>query len=270
GGHGDLDLRLVVVILAVAELEQAPLGEGLDVGVGGAHIHAKEVRLEAVNPDGVLVDLALAVLPGTVPSQTVEDVGQAVILEVERANGFAQAGPQGVPVGFGPGLKAAEAVVPLGGEEGEPDASNLSEGQLALPAVSGGKVAIEDLVHLQALQQGQQNGDVVHPFHALDVRGFSVHPLFGMPRPVSENPSFLSRTAGILMEDDAAGRHLGDPALGGGAAVPGHLGEPQVAVGAADNGPGAPVGGRELVDVAVGSDAADLAAAVTGDDVIFA
>ena len=42
-------------------------------------------------------------------------------------------------------------MVPLGSEEGEPDAGNLSEGQLALPAVAGEEVVIKDLGHVQAL-----------------------------------------------------------------------------------------------------------------------
>jgi len=44
-----------------------------------------------------------------------------------------------------------EAVVALGSDEGDPDASDLSKGQRALPAVPSGEVAIKDLGHLQAL-----------------------------------------------------------------------------------------------------------------------
>jgi hypothetical protein len=45
----------------------------------------------------------------------------------------------------------AEAVVALGGDEGEPDTGDLAEGQLALPAVAGGEVAVEDVRHVHTL-----------------------------------------------------------------------------------------------------------------------
>jgi hypothetical protein len=36
-------------------------------------------------------------------------------------------------------------MVALGSDKGEPDGGDLTEGQLALPAVPGGEVAVEDL-----------------------------------------------------------------------------------------------------------------------------
>jgi len=38
------------------------------------------------------------------------------------------------------------------------------------------------------LQGGQQNGDVVHPFHAMHVRRFGTHALLAMPLPLSGKP----------------------------------------------------------------------------------
>lgn len=54
-------------------------------------------------------------------------------------------------VAFDPGLHLVEAVVALGSDEGDPDAGDLPEGQLAFPTVPGRKVAIEDLGYLQTL-----------------------------------------------------------------------------------------------------------------------
>jgi hypothetical protein len=135
----------------VTELEVTQLGENLDVGVGGGRIDAKELGVEVVNTNVVLVEVHLGCLPGIVPSEMVENVGKAIVLEVERTNGFAQTGSEGVEVVLRPELKLAEAVVALGSNEGDPDAGDFPEAQLALPAVSGGVVAIEDLGHLQAL-----------------------------------------------------------------------------------------------------------------------
>jgi hypothetical protein len=135
----------------VAELEEAELGEDLDVGVGGGRIDAKEVRVQVVNADGVAVEIGLGVLPGVVKGEAVKDVGQAVVLEVEGSNGLAQAGLEGVEVSLCPGLKLGQSMVALGGDEGNPDTGDFAEGQLTLPAVPGGEVAVEDLGHLQAL-----------------------------------------------------------------------------------------------------------------------
>jgi len=103
-GNGDLDLGLIVAIFTMTELEQAQFGECFDVGVGGRGIDAKEVRIEVVNTNGVLIEFRLAVLPRIVPSEVVEHVGKAVVLEVEGANGFAQTGLEEVEVGLCPKL----------------------------------------------------------------------------------------------------------------------------------------------------------------------
>lgn len=151
GRHGDLDLRLIVAIFAMTELEQTPLGENLDVGIGGGGVDANEVCGQVVDADGVLVEILLNVLPTTVQGEVIEHIGESVVLKVEGTNGFAQTGLQGVEVGFHPRLHLGKTVVALGGDKGEPDAGDLPERQLALPAVSGKEVTIKDLVHLQPL-----------------------------------------------------------------------------------------------------------------------
>src|SRR5207253_1332762 len=110
---GDLDLRQVIAIFAVAELDEPPFVENLGVAVGGAGIDAKKARIEVVNADGVLVEVGLGVMPGTRHREPVEHVGKAIVLEVKGANGLAQAGLQGVEVGCNPGLNLVEAMVTL-------------------------------------------------------------------------------------------------------------------------------------------------------------
>ena len=193
GGQGDLDLRQVVAILAVAELDVTQVVLNLDIGVGGAGIDAKEVGLEIVYADDVLVEVHLEVLPDQVlvvfvQGEAVEDVGQAVILEVQGADGFAQSGLESVPVGLRPGLKAVEAVVALGNDVADPHAGDLAEGQLALPEVPGRVVAVEVLGHFQQMQRGQQHRDVVHSFDSMHLRVFGVHPLILSPFPLCRKP----------------------------------------------------------------------------------
>src|SRR5947209_6337498 len=50
-------------------------------------------------------------------------------------------------------------MIALGNDEGNPAAGDVSQGQLALPAVAGGEVAVEDLGYLELVaESGQQNG----------------------------------------------------------------------------------------------------------------
>ena len=84
-----------------------------------------------------------------------------------------------------PGLNFVEAVVALRGDVAEPDAGDLAEGQRALPAMPGGEVAVEDLGQLKALQRGQQDGEVVHPFHTMHLRGCGTHTPFAIALPLS-------------------------------------------------------------------------------------
>lgn len=151
GGHGDLDLRQISAIFAMPELDVPSCGENIRVSVNGGGIDAKKGRIELVNSNGVLVEGRFTILPVAVQRELVEHVSKAVILEIERTNGFAQANLEGVQVGLGPGLKLGQSVIALGSEEGDPNAGNLSESQLALPAVPRRVVAIEDLGHVQAL-----------------------------------------------------------------------------------------------------------------------
>jgi hypothetical protein len=78
---------------------------------------------------------------------------------------------------FDPGEEVVEAVVALAGEEDEPGTDDLAEGEVSLPEVVRREVAVEKLGHLQALQGGEQNGDIVDPFDAEHTSRCSVHGL---------------------------------------------------------------------------------------------
>jgi hypothetical protein len=102
-------------------------------------------------------------------------------------------------VRFDPGEEVVEAVVALAGEEDEPDTDDLAEGELPLPEMVRREVAIEKLGHLQALQGGEQNGEIVHLFDAEHPRRCSVHGLSYRPlSPFREVPlSFSEREVTI-------------------------------------------------------------------------
>ena len=79
-------------------------------------------------------------------------------------------------------------MVALGSKEGEPDASDLAEGQLPLPAVPGGEVAVEVLGEVHSGHGREKDGEVIDPFHAMDWLGFAVHTLILDPFLFPENP----------------------------------------------------------------------------------
>jgi hypothetical protein len=177
GRRGDLQLGQVVAVLAVAELQQAVLREDLGIRGRRGGVDAEQGRGEVVDADGVAIEVGLEGLPGRGLSQGVEDVGEAVVMEVQRPQGFPQAGLKGQHVLFDPGQEVVEAVVTLAGEEDEPDTDDLAEGELPLPEMVRREVAVEKLGHLQALQGGEQDGDIVHPFDAEHTRRCGVHGL---------------------------------------------------------------------------------------------
>ena len=165
----------------MAELQQAVLREDLGVGVGGGGVDAEQGRGEVVDADGVPVEVASKACQGVGWARASRTVGEAVVVEVQRPHGLAQAGLKGEQVLFDPGKEVVEAVVALGGEQDEPDTDDLAEGALPLPEMVRREVAVEELGHLQALQGSEQNGNVVHPFDAEHTRRCSVHGLSGKP-----------------------------------------------------------------------------------------
>jgi hypothetical protein len=132
-------------------------------------------------------------LPGGGLGEGVEDVGEAVVMEVQRPQGLPQAGLKGQHVLFDPGEEVVEAVVALAGEEDEPGTDDFAEGEVPLPEMVRREVAVEQLGHLQAFQGGEQNGEIVHPFDAEHTRCCGVHGLRCKPsEPFREVPLSLA------------------------------------------------------------------------------
>jgi hypothetical protein len=81
------------------------------------------------------------------------------------------------------------------------------------------EVAVEKLGHPQALQGGEQNGDIVHPFDAEHTRRCGVHGLSYKPcSPFREVPLSLSEREAETLEismDTKAKVSLGDYVRGG-------------------------------------------------------
>ncbi len=104
GGDGDLQLRQVVAVLAVAELEEALFGNHAGMRVGGGAIQTEARGAQVVDAHGILVEVVLESQPGIGLRQGIEEVGEAVVVEVKRSDGLAEQGLESEEVLLGPGL----------------------------------------------------------------------------------------------------------------------------------------------------------------------
>jgi hypothetical protein len=169
----------------LAELDEALLGEDLGIGGGGGGVDAADRDGQAVDADGVAVEVLLEGLPGVGLGEGVEEVGEAVVVSVEGSDGFAEAGLEGEPMLVDPGFEAVEAVVPLGEEEGEPDGGNFAGGEVSLPVGVSGEVLVDQLGEVELSESGEEDGDVVHGFDAPQLRSRG-HPAELRPGGISE------------------------------------------------------------------------------------
>src|SRR5205085_11195244 len=115
------------------ELKNTVLGEDVGIGVGSSGVDAEQRGVEVVDADGVAVEVSLESRPRLGLGQSVEQVGQAVVLEVEGADGLAKAGLEGQEILLCPWLQLVETVVALREQEGQPDTDDLPGSQVPLP-----------------------------------------------------------------------------------------------------------------------------------------
>jgi hypothetical protein len=184
-GGGDLELGPVGVALAAAELQQPLLGEDIGVRVGGGGADADGVSGELVDADGLPVEVAFELGEGIPGAQSGQAIGEAVVGEVDGADGFAQESGEGAVVVLDPGVDVIEAVVALGDEEEEPEGKNVPRSERSLPVQRGRKVSVQGGRQVQPLQGGPEDGQVAHGFdtqqagiggaHPVRLRGLTIH-----------------------------------------------------------------------------------------------
>jgi hypothetical protein len=192
----DFQLRPGGVVLAVAELHQPLLGHDVGVGIGGGGVDAHRVGGELVDADGLLVQLPFQVAEGIAAAQTVEPVGQSVVLEIDGPDRFAEQGGEDALVLGDPGLDVVEAVVALGEDEQQPDGQDLAWGQGPFPQTRRGKEAVQGGRQVQTLQRGPQDWQVSHDLNTHEVGFDDIHPSILPASPFLENHPDHERTAG--------------------------------------------------------------------------
>ena len=142
------------MVLAVTELKQAIFLLGGGERAGRGRIDAYSLGGQSIDAYQGGVQLLLDGGPGGAVGQSVEHVSEAIIVKIESANGFSEDGGEHFEALAGPGFELRQAVVTGGDELGEPDGSDLAEGQLAGPVRIGWKVPIQQCGQLHALQLG--------------------------------------------------------------------------------------------------------------------
>ena len=161
GGSHQLDLGQVgPVILTVAQLHQALVVDGV-VAIGGGGVEADPLHRRQV------IDLALGaeegglqLVPGRLVAEAFEDQGQAVIAEIDRANGLADEGFQGVSEAVDPLLDVGLAVIALGEDVGDPDGDQPAVGESLVEGVWWDD-AVDGLGDTESDQEADQQWDII-------------------------------------------------------------------------------------------------------------
>ena len=96
-------------------------------------------------------------------AEALQEQGQAVVAELDGADGLADEGLEGVVEFLGPGLDGGLAVVGVGEDVGDPDGDEPAVGEPLVEGV-GGEVAVEELGELELDEEAQEQGDVIDAF----------------------------------------------------------------------------------------------------------
>lgn len=127
------------MVFAGAELEEA-IGSHPSVAAGGGAVQPHPLGVQVVDPHQTRVGGGLKGFPRLVLTQSSEDIGQAVIAEIQGAHWLTDAGLQGLEKLSDGGLNVAEPVVALGEDVGQPDSSDPTQAEAAPVAVGGEEV----------------------------------------------------------------------------------------------------------------------------------
>ena len=126
---------------------------GVSAGGGGVHPHG--LSRQRVDPHQARVEILLKRRPDGGLVQGIEDVGQAIVVEVLGPHRLAQASRQHLQAIGGPILELVEPMVTGGDDVGQPDGNDFTLGQFAGPVAVGGKVLVQQTDDPHALELGQ-------------------------------------------------------------------------------------------------------------------
>ena len=126
-------------------------------------------------------------LPGRRVGESFQDQGQAIVAELDGADGLADEGLEGVAEVVGPGLDGGLAVVGSGKDVGDPAGDEPAVGESLVERIRG-EMAVEDLGELELDQESHEQGHIIDPF----VGQFEGASTSGLQRGCGESPRCIA------------------------------------------------------------------------------
>jgi hypothetical protein len=173
GGH-ELQLGQVgAMVLAVAQLHEAVGDEGVEAATGGA-IEPDSLDRQLVDLAGDAPEVGLDAVPEFGVTEGLEDEAEAVIGEVDVANGLSGDGFEGLAESVGPVADGALAVIGVGEDVGDPDGDEPALGESPMVRV-GDEVVVEELGESELDEEPEEQGDVIDAFVSQLDGGGGIH-----------------------------------------------------------------------------------------------
>ena len=162
GGH-ELELGQVgAMVLAVAQLHEAAVDDGVEAVAGGA-VEADPLDGQGVDLAGAVPEVGLDGVPGFGVAESGEEQGEAVVGEIDVADGLSGEGFEGVMEIASPVADVGLAVVGVGEDVGDPDGDEPAEGESLMVGV-GREVLVEELGEAELDEEAEEQGDVIDAF----------------------------------------------------------------------------------------------------------
>jgi len=171
-------------------------GEYGGIGVDGGGVDANEVRGELVDADGLPVELEFESGEVVAISESVEEVGESVVVGVSRQDGLAEKSGEGEMVLLDPRFDVIETMIALGDDEEKPEGEDIGGGEVAGPVERSGKMASEGSEEVDPLEMRPKDGQVGDRFDAEQAGFAGVHPVKLRTNPIPDNAPEHERTVG--------------------------------------------------------------------------
>src|SRR5215207_232518 len=147
-----------------------------------------------VDADGLCVEVVFEEAEVVRSGESVEAVGESVVVKEDGQDGFAKQGREGVLELGGPGTDVVEAVIALGKQGKEPNGQDFARSKGTLPVGRSWEVSVQIGRQIQTQKDGPQDGQVGHHFHTHHTRFAAVHPSTLRTPTYSEYPLQNKRT----------------------------------------------------------------------------
>jgi len=162
-GQRDLHLgEIVAVIFALAQLEQALLGDR-SIALGGGAIDPGTIGRQLVDAQQTRRECRLARFPVVVICQVAQHHRQVIVGEIKPVHVPAGALAERFLEAHRPGLDMVEAMIAFGENVGEPNRNDPTQREPD-PVAVGGEVEIEQFPQAHPIHLGEQERHIVDAF----------------------------------------------------------------------------------------------------------